>query len=352
MKTVAIFSNDLSVGGIQKSLCNLLNNIDLNKYKIDLYLMKKSDFFQPNISPEIKIHYLKPHSKILMLLPFCLNKKIYKYEGKTKKYDVAIDFDGYQQITSINVLKSHSTKKVIWIHSNWKEKSKYELKFKILLTLSKSKNKYYDEYIGVSKGVIEPFKKVNNLPDIKYDIIPNIIDTKEIFEKVNEECDLNVDSSKYNFCSVGRVCVQKGFDILLKYIHELTEYRKDFHFYLIGDGPERKKLEKIVENYNLESFVSFLGYQKNPYKYMNLMDGFILTSRYEGQGMVLWEAKALGLEIFTTKNLEQYNEGLKGYEDLLGALKKAKKKKKKYDDLSDYNKNILNKIERLLSKNK
>ena len=79
MKTVAIFSNDLSVGGIQKSLCNLLNNIDLNKYKIDLYLMKKSDFFQPNISPEIKIHYLKPHSKFLMLLSFCLNKKIYNY---------------------------------------------------------------------------------------------------------------------------------------------------------------------------------------------------------------------------------------------------------------------------------
>ena len=149
MKTIAIFSNDLSVGGIQKSLCNLLNNIDLNKYKIDLYLMKKNNFFETNISSKIKVHYLKPHSKLHILLPFWVNKKIFKYEGENKKYDVAIDFDGYQQITAINTLKSDSIKKVIWIHSNWKEKSKYEIKFKILLFLSKSKNKYYDEYVGV-----------------------------------------------------------------------------------------------------------------------------------------------------------------------------------------------------------
>ena len=349
MKNIAIFSNDLSVGGIQKSLSNLLNNINLNKYKIDLYLMKKNNFYEANIPSKIKVHYLKPSNKIHVFLPFWVNKKIYKYEGERKKYDVAIDFDGYQQMTSINVLKSDSIKKVMWIHSNWQEKFKYEVKFRILLTLSKCKNKYFDEYIGVSKGVIEPFKKVNNLQDIKYNIIPNIIDTKEIFEKAKEKCDLNVDKNKYNFCSVGRISVQKGFDILLEYIYELSKYRRDFHFYLIGDGPERKKIEKIIKDYKLKSYVTLLGYQKNPYKFMDLMDGFILTSRYEGQGMVLWEAKSLGLEIFTTKNLEQYNEGLNGYKDILEALKQAKKKEKKYDDLSEYNKNILDKIERLLS---
>ena len=61
----------------------------------------------------------------------------------------------------------------------------------------------------------------------------------------------------------------------------------------------------------MNEFITLLGNQPNPFKYLKLMDGFVLTSRYEGQGMVLWEAKALGLEIFMSKNLEKYNDGLR-----------------------------------------
>ena len=42
MIKVAIFSNDLSVGGIQKSLYNFLKNINYQKYMVDLYLIKKT----------------------------------------------------------------------------------------------------------------------------------------------------------------------------------------------------------------------------------------------------------------------------------------------------------------------
>ena len=49
-----------------------------------------------------------------------------------------------------------------------------------------------------------------------------------------------------------------------------------------------------------------------------------------------------------TKNLEQYNDGLVGYDDLLEALKNAKKRDKEKDDLKTYNNNIKNKIEKLL----
>jgi len=344
MKKIAIFSNDLSVGGIQKSLYNLLRNLDYKKYEVDVYLMQEKNFYQDKLPKKVNIYYLKKHSKVHKIIPFGINRLIYKYEGLNKKYDIAIDFDGYQHITAINVLKSNSDKKVMWIHNNWGEKIKYEKKFKTSMFFTKVKNKYFDEYVGVSEGVIKPFKELNNLKNIKYTVIPNIIDTEEIFKKAEEKCDLKVDSTKYNFCTLGRVCIQKGFDILLGYIKELKEYRQDFHFYLIGDGEEMNNIKKLINDYKLEEYVTLLGLQKNPFKYMKLMDGFILTSRYEGQGMVLWEAKALGLEIFMTKKLEQYNENLKGYEDIVSALKKAKKKTKKYDVLSQYNKNIIKKI--------
>ena len=350
MKKIAIFSNNLSVGGIQKSLYNLLRNIDYSKYEIDLYLMNKENFYKDNLPKQLNMYYLKKHNSLHKFLPFSLNRLIYKYEGNNKKYDISIDFDGYQQITAINAIKCNAKKHVMWIHNNMLEKKKHEKKFRVLFYFSKDKNKYFDEYVGVSNGVIEPFKIASKLDEINYTIIPNIIDTDEIYEKIKEDCELELDNIKYNVCSLGRVCKAKGFDNLIKYLNDLRNLREDFHFYLIGDGEEMPKIKKLVSLYKLEKYVTLLGTQKNPYKYMNKMDGFILTSRYEGQGMVLLEAKALGLELFVTKNLEQYNTDLEGCIDIVDSMNNAKKRSKKYDNLQEYNQNIMNGINKLINK--
>ena len=76
------------------------------------------------------------------------------------------------------------------------------------------------------------------------------------------------------------------------------------------------------------------------------MDGFISTSRYEGQGMNILEARAIGLPLYCSKNLEQYSEGLQGYEQdaLLQAIIHAEKQEKKPDELEEYNREILERI--------
>ncbi len=349
MKKIAIFSNDLSVGGIQKSLLNLLNSIDFTKYQIDLYLLKNNNFYQEQIPSSVKVYYLNSTTKFPMLIPFNLLKFFYPYKGQEKEYDIAIDYDSYQPLTALNVLKSHAKNKIMWIHSDWEKRYQNDKKFRLLFFFTKKKNKQFDEYVGVSEPIVQSFKKINNLKQIDYAIIPNIINTQEIFKKAQEKCDLKVKEDVYNLCSVGSMVYAKGFDLLIDYIKELIEIRKDFHLYLIGDGPEKENLKSKVKDYHLEKHITFLGYQQNPYKYMNLMDGFILTSRYEGQGMVLWEAKALGLEIFITKNLEQYNKELKGHEDIVKSLKNMKKREKTTDNLEDYNNKIIKQLNKLFT---
>lgn len=83
-----------------------------------------------------------------------------------------------------------------------------------------------------------------------------------------------------------------------------------------------------------------LGNQANPFPYLEKMDGFVLTSRYEGQGIVIWEAKTLGLELFISKNLEAYNPGITGYEDIAQALINARRREKVRDGLREYNEEI------------
>lgn len=349
MKKIAILSRDLNVGGIQRSLLNLLQNINLKKYQIDCYLYNINNFYNDDIPENIKVFYLSPRSKIIKFIPFKIAKFFSKCKLEEEKYDYVIDFDGYQTDTALDIILSNCKNKVCWIHQNAYMKAKEEIKYRILHYFMKGKYKYYNKFVAVSKGIIEPFEKLNKMKINKNCIvIPNYINTKVIFEKANEQCDLKINKSKYNFVSVGRICNAKGYDILINYLHELTNYRQDFHFYLIGDGIEREKIKSLINKLNLNSYVTLLGNQTNPFKYLNLMDGFILTSRYEGQGMVLLEAKSLGLELFMSKNLEQYNEGLIGYEDLILALKSAKRKVKKKDDLKSYNANITKRVEELL----
>ena len=341
LKKIAIFNRNLSVGGLQKSLCNLLNVIDYKKYSVDLYLMESGGFYEDLINKNVRVIYL-PHSfKLAKFIPFSILYKLVKYSGQNIKYDVAIDYDGYQQITALNALKCNANKHIMWIHSDWEMKYKYEKRFQISHKISFKKNQKFDSYVFVSNGIVNPFIKINKLQNIKYNIIPNIIDTTEIIEKAKEDCDLVVDEKKYNLCSCGRLSYSKAYDETLKYLSKLKEKRKDFHFYLIGDGDQKEYLEALTNSLNLSEEVTFLGLQKNPYKYMSKCDGFILNSHFEGQGIVLWEAKCLGLDIFMAKNLEKYNDGLKGSNDLVEDLIKMNKNYKEVDNLEKYNQNII-----------
>lgn len=351
MKNIAIFCDNLNVGGIQKSLINLLCNFDFQKENtnVDLYLYEKNNFYDQNIPSYVNVIYRKKFPFFSKFIYFNLLKKITKKIKTRAIYDIAIDFDSYQNYTALDAINSNAKVKIMWIHNDVEKKLENEKKYKILHHFFKSKYKYFDVFVGVSKGVIEPFKKVNKINNKSFLVIPNFIDVHEILNKSKEATDLIVNKDKYNLVSVGRLCHQKGYDILFEKINELRNYRDDFHLYIIGDGPEHNNLKSYVDNNKLNNYITFLGNQKNPFKYMNLMDGFILMSRYEGQGMVILEAKTLGLPVFIPKHLEKYIDDVEGYDDILEKLKQAKKVSKKTDMLMSYNNEIKKSIKTIMN---
>ncbi len=347
MKKIAIFQRDLKAGGIQKSLINLLNNIDLNKYDIDLYLFDEEMFFEDKISKKINVIYLKPQNYFVRFIPFSLLKKTNKY-NINKKYDISIDYNSYDQSCALASIKTDAKKHIMWIHNDVIRERKNDFRYRVAHFIFKSKFKYYDTFVGVSKGVIEPFKKLNKVNHGSFFVIPNFIDSDEIIKKSKEKVDIRVDNSKYNLISVGRLVVQKGFDILINDMKKIVSCKKDIHLYIIGDGYERKKLEKQIKKSKLENYITLLGSKSNPFKYESIMDGFILESRYEGQGIVILEAKVLGLDLIIPDRLRGYVEDIPFTDNVCNTVINIKKKKnKKIDRLENYNKKILEEIYKL-----
>ena len=101
-------------------------------------------------------------------------------------------------------------------------------------------------------------------------------------------------------------------------------------------------------NDNLEDYITFLGGQSNPFKYEKLMDGFVIESRYEGQGIVILEAKILGLDLIIPSHLKNYIDDVEFTDDVCKKILSLKKKKNKnYHSLEEYNSNIIKKINQL-----
>ena len=69
---------------------------------------------------------------------------------------------------------------------------------------------------------------------------------------------------------------------------------------ILGEGPERAKLEQLVKQLSLQNDVCMPGFVDNPYKYMKHSSVFVLSSRWKGFGNVLAEALALGLPVVST----------------------------------------------------
>lgn len=347
MKKLALFQTDLNIGGIQKSCVNFLNNIDLEKYEVDLYLVENNNIYLDEINKKINIKYIKKLPYFTKGIPISILKLF--YDPKIDKtYDIVIDFNSYANETAIAAIKTKANKRIIWIHNDIEVKIKEEILYRILHILFKSKYKFFNTFVGVSTGALDSFVKVNKIKNKELLVIPNIIDTKEIKDKLKDEINISVDNKKINICSTGRLVHQKGFDLLIEEINKNKDILTNHHFYIIGGGSEETKLRTLINKYNLSDLITITGYLKNPYPLMNKMDAFILLSRYEGQGMVFLEAKSLGLEVIMPPHLEKFvDHEITGTSDIRTSLINIKKKDKKFDNLSDYNKKITNKINNL-----
>ena len=348
MKKIAIFQSDFKVGGIQKALLNILGDIDYDKCMVDVYVYDDKLFFELPDHENLNIIFCKPYPFLNRLVYFNILRRFAPKPKTDTEYDVAIDFNSYRNECAIGALSVKAKKRVMWIHNDVEIKKRSEPKYKILWHFFKGKLKYFDEFAAVSPGIIDGFRRVSGIYDKKITPIPNHIDTAEIFAKAELPLDFEVDEKQYNLCTMGRICHQKGFDILVDHMAKVHELRPDIHLYLLGDGPDREALEKQIAALGLQDTITLLGNQTNPFNYLKKMDGFVLTSRYEGQGLVIWEAKTLGLEIFITDNLEKYNPGISGYRDIVAALVSAERKEKIPDDLAKYNADIAESLNVLL----
>lgn len=345
MVRIAIFQSDLKVGGIQKSLINFLNHLDYDQFSVDLFLYEKEIFFESQLNPKVNVRFLSKLPKIAKGLSFTLVSLLFR-RPSLGEYDIAIDYNGYWHECAMDALGVNAKRTIMWIHNDVERKAMENWRFRIMWMLYQGKIKKFNQFVAVSIGVKEAFlKKYSGVVPIL--VIPNRVDFDEIQLRKDEAIDLFVDDSMINIVSAGRLHHQKGFDKLIHYFNSAVKINLNLRLYILGEGDERNKLEKLIESLNLKGRVFLPGSYSNPYAVFNKMDAFVLTSRYEGQGIVLIEAMALGLPVLIEKHLEKYNENIIGVDDMVIAMANCQKIQKIPADMSDYDNMVTERCDQL-----
>jgi glycosyltransferase involved in cell wall biosynthesis len=183
----------------------------------------------------------------------------------------------------------------------------------LIITLHEVWNNYWYEYLGkagffgklvekimvnLTDKIITVSKKTKtDLMAVKSSeksvVIPNGID----FNYINK---INPSDEKSDIIFAGRLIKEKNVDILIKTIAIVKGRIPDIKCFIIGDGPERAKLERLVQELDIQNNVSFKGFMKNYndlISYMKASKVFVLPSTREGFGIVVIEANACGLPV-------------------------------------------------------
>ena len=155
--------------------------------------------------------------------------------------------------------------------------------------------------IACSKGTAGEISRITGIPLNRIHVLYNPAIPDEMTRIAMEPVDHEWLVSRNNrvILGVGRLAPQKNFAMLIRAFAKVRQ-KIDARLLILGEGPERARLERLVRDLGLENDVSLPGYVENPCAYMARARVFVLSSSWEGFGNVVAEAMAVGTRVVST----------------------------------------------------
>lgn len=293
-----LFSIDTLVGGgAEKVLCNLVNNMDQNKFQITVqttWPVDPSRYLAPGIQyrwvypKENKFYHLLYRLEAALGLVYPLHMK--------GDYDIEV---AYLECGPTKILTGSTNIKALklaWVHCDLQKKMPN------ISSFQKKASQWYKKYhhvVCVSEDVKKSYMELFG-PQPKASVVYNTVDDGEILQKAQAPFPAATEKRKFTVVTLGRLTTQKSYDRLLQAHKQLIADGFDYDLWILGEGPERQTLENYISEHNLDNSVTLFGFQSNPYPFLREADLLVCSSRYEGFSTFVSEGLILGKPILTT----------------------------------------------------
>lgn len=327
MKKILFVMDSMVLGGSQRILLTILKMLPPS-YHVELLLINDYGIYLDDIPKGIKVYSIFSKYKqvpfgdiknydFYQKVKIIFNKVVFR--GKVylnyiryvsnkivnDEYDYVIGFqEGPANFVAANM--QGKAKKIGWLHSdiNMLTKKQSEMELGVYQKL--------DKIICVSDFVkLSAIKKHEHIKCKAY-VLHNPIDFEVIRRQSVEDVELIYDEF-INIISIGRLSPEKQLDLLIKKLSKYLHEHDEVKLHIVGDGPERLYLNRLIDTLELDGRVILHGLQKNPYKYLKMSDIYISASLYEGLPTTIIEAMVLN-KMIIANDIPANVELLKDYE--------------------------------------
>lgn len=300
----------MEMGGVEKVILSLLNNLDKEKFEMTLqvslyqgelrdkvpsdirYIKNnkgKEDFSNNPLTRTFQLFVRNFKIRLLNLFP-SISDNIYLKD----KFDIEIATSYTDFEFVLNSSNKHS-KKIGWFHSDITFPKLQPAVPKILSQIPK-----FDYFIFGSQQTKDIFTQTYpyfKLPENQ--VILNAIPIEEIKQKA-EEFVPDFKTSDPVFVSVGRLHSRKGYKKLIEVHSQLIKDGFSHKIIIIGDGEEKGNLENLTKELDVEHSFILMGSLLNPYPYVKNADFFIMPSESEGWPLIIADTLILQKPIIST----------------------------------------------------
>lgn len=286
---ICFFMGDISLSGgterVASVIANELSKLNLNIFILSLNLKNDKPFFDLNKSITTKKIFTSSKSGKLKL-PIAI-LKIRKYIIKNN-IDIFISVESMLSLYSIPALIGLKVRNICWEHFNFnvnlgKRSRDFARKLAAyyaddIITLTEHDKNLWLNNLNCRANILT----INNPITIHQN---NYIPTIDKKEKI--------------FLAVGRLTYQKGFDLLIHAWSHISYKYPDWKLNIIGDGEDKLYLNNLIKQKEANDSISIIPTVKNIQDYYEKSSFFVLSSRFEGFGLVILEAQSKGLPVIT-----------------------------------------------------
>ena len=292
----------LTGGGAERVAVTVLSALDARRYERTLYVFSAADgVYFDHIGPGIRVVVATQRSwpfRLWELAAFL----------RSSRPDIVMPFLSYF-ITAIAVRLSGAEARVVFNQGTPTSGFLADPDFgwgrgwrrRVFAMVTRIFYARADAVVVTSRGVADDLIARYRVPASRIRVLHNPVDLDAIATLAAGPIDDGVAGDRPVLAAAGRLAGVKNYPLMIAAVEDLVA-RVPAFLWILGDGPERARLEALARDHGVATFVRFLGFQQNPFRFIARADVFVLTSAYEGFGNVLVEAMACGTPVIATRS--------------------------------------------------
>ncbi|BFK17327.1 MULTISPECIES: CDP-glycerol glycerophosphotransferase family protein [Blautia] len=332
-KNILIYAGDLNQNGITTAFCSMMKYVDKSRYNYYISFRMQSVKEEPErtkkipgelgvfpIASEMNMDVLTGAAQLLYIKSgykgrLTMNRVHHAYKREWRKhfgnvrFEHVVHYNGYEAyITSL--IEQAPCIKTIWVHNDMEQE----------IVIKKNQSRYlledvyksYDNVVIVSEDIRCSTVRISGRKD-NIHVIENCHDYESVIERskmpvsfdnntlttVSKEELMNILNGKsVKFINIGRYSPEKGHERLIKAFERYWLDQRESHLIIIGGtGELYSKTLELARATAASAHIILIKSLSNPMPVLKKSDLFLLTSYYEGLGLVLLEADTLGIPV-------------------------------------------------------